>query len=93
MRTDYLILKLKALENWYQMSDADKELMELTIKRLDEKRHYDKCGDCKYLSNVKIGYMYTCHNGMKNFRTNTAHYKYKHTKACKLFEKKDGDKQ
>ena len=50
---------------------------------------YNRCRDCKWLntdSHRSIGY--ECTHPTKEFRTSTAHFKYKHNKACKLYEKK-----
>lgn len=50
---------------------------------------YDKCRDCKYLTGIKSTIGVECMNPTKEFKTNTAHFKYPHTKACKLFEREE----
>lgn len=51
---------------------------------------YDKCRDCKYLIGEKKSIGIECMNQDKQFHNSgTAHYKYPHTKACKLFERKE----
>ena len=48
---------------------------------------YQKCRDCKYLTGEKSTIGIECMNPDKRFRTKTAHFKYPHTKACKLYER------
>ncbi len=51
---------------------------------------YQRCKDCKWLdmnSHCSIGY--ECIHPTREFRTKTAKWKYSHTKACRLFERKE----
>ena len=59
-------------------------------RRADEKPRH-KCGECKYLNmddkTHAVGY--PCGRPDHNWRTRTAHLKYKTTQACKAFEARE----
>lgn len=51
---------------------------------------YAKCKDCMYLSMMKTSIGYKCINPTKSFASDTAQFKAKCAKACKLFKQKEG---
>lgn len=66
------------------------------LKPMPEKRELhqyvgDRCYHCRFFNGEKSSVGIACTNPMKEWRTRTAKYKQPSMKACKMFERKQGE--
>lgn len=66
------------------------------LKPMPEKRKLhqyvgDRCYHCRFFNGEKSTVGIACTNPMKEWRTRTAKYKQPSMKACKMFERKQGE--
>lgn len=68
-------------------------LKPLPEKRKRELHQYvgDRCYHCRFFNGEKSTVGIACTNPMKEWRTRTAKYKQPSIKACKMFERKQGE--
>lgn len=91
------LLRQNPIKNDIDKSVADRvaELILSTVKNDKQwpvKATYNKCGDCKWLSDdnkSSVGYL--CENPIKEWRTSTACWHSRSCKACKEFEKEQNN--
>lgn len=62
-------------------------------KRKRELHQYvgDRCYHCRFFNGEKSSVWIACTNPMKEWRTRTSKYKQPSMKACKMFERKQGE--
>ena len=87
MTRDEAIEILKAI---YFLDEKKQKALNMAIESLE--REGKKCGDCKWLCGDKSTVGIACLHPDRPFQPNSsrvAHYKYKTSKACKRFERRE----
>ena len=85
-----------ALQRPLTVEERDNKPDWCPLKPMPEKRELhqyvgDRCYHCRFFNGEKSTVGIACTNPMKEWRTRTAKYKQPSMKACKMFERKQGE--